>query len=396
MGRFWPLVERLRAELDDIEGIALDILDRSTIRSIDNEYDGIVVITAAEREWAPSDPALAADRMAALGRWRPLLGRLEKLFPHPTPQVTSTLEEAGGLGTRWLERPEDYDYDIPPTTTEAQRLLSDRFRALRGLVDLAAGGGDGPLRLVPDTNAVIGNPDLASYSRAVATTTFDVHLVPTVLRELDQLKDRSPSPDVRQKAQDFIRRLKGLRDKGSLATGVTLTKTIAVRAEPREIDARAQLDWLDPTVPDDRILGCALELQLRYPSSAIVLITSDLNLQNKADAAGVPYAETPPDPRSLRAKLKPTLGYRPSKEAGQVPVVVLNNDGPRAARDIEYQVVADGRPRITVGPWQVDRLDVGASDTRDLVFGGGPAVVSARWTDDDGSHEQSWTQTFTT
>ena len=47
------------------------------------------------------------------------------------------------------------------------------------------------------------------------------------------------------------------------------------------------------TVPDDRIVAAALRLQSDHPAGVVVLVTADLNLQNKAAAAGLPYAEPP-------------------------------------------------------------------------------------------------------
>lgn len=103
--------------------------------------------------------------------------------------------------------------------------------------------------------------DLASYARTAPSPTFTIHLVPTVLGELDDLKDRGRSQELRDQAQGVVRRLKGLRDKGNLATGVKVTKTITVQTEAREADVRGVLDWLDPAVPDDRLLAAALRLR---------------------------------------------------------------------------------------------------------------------------------------
>lgn len=50
---------------------------------------------------------------------------------------------------------------------------------------------------------------------------------------------------------------------------------------------------LDPAIPDDRILGSALELQREHPASAVVLVTGDINLQTKAELGGLPYIEPP-------------------------------------------------------------------------------------------------------
>jgi predicted ribonuclease YlaK len=114
-----------------------------------------------------------------------------------------------------------------------------------------------------------------------------------VLGELDELKDRGRTPDVREKAGKAVRRLKGYRDRGSLAEGVTVTGKIRLRLEHREVNAQSVLDWLDPAVPDDRIIAAALRLQSDHPAGLVILVTTDINLQNKADATGLPYAEPP-------------------------------------------------------------------------------------------------------
>lgn len=372
------------------------MLDRSGIRDTASGYGDIIVVTAPW-DWVPSDSALTATRMSLLARYRTWIARLEGLFPHPTPDVAERLREAGGLVARWLERPDVSDYELPGTVGEAKQILLARTSDLRRLIDLATDGAGSRLRLIPDTNALLGNPDLASYARSVGTSEFDVHFVPMVLRELDQLKDRAPSPEVREKAQAVIRRLKGLRDRGSLAAGVTLTRGITVLTEAAEVDPSLFVSWLDASVPDDRILGSALALQVRHPGSPVVLVTSDLNLQNKADAVGASYVETPPNPASLRATLKPEVGSRRSREAGFVRIVTLTNAGPKAARNVEYQLESvDGVfPRTKSGPWRLDRLDAGQQVVQDIIMmAGDEAVIRASWSDDLGTHEQKWTQSF--
>lgn len=66
---------------------------------------------------------------------------------------------------------------------------------------------------------------------------------------------------------------------------------IWLRLEHREVDARSILSSLDPASPDDRILAAALRLQSDNPAGVVVLVTADMNLQNKADVVGLPYAE---------------------------------------------------------------------------------------------------------
>jgi predicted ribonuclease YlaK len=61
-----------------------------------------------------------------------------------------------------------------------------------------------------------------------------------------------------------------------------------------ESNFQKTLHWLDSGNNDDRIIAGVLEVQRSNPSSMIVLMTSDINAQNKAEVAHLPYVE-PPD-----------------------------------------------------------------------------------------------------
>lgn len=386
-------LQRLRDELAAIRADMDVLLEASDIRYVNpNRPDSSVIfVSAADWGWAASEPETAAMQMALLARYRAWFDRLRLLFPHPTPAVERKIKDADKFVRRWTTRPDSYDHSIPRTVPEAKARSAKEFAAFDELLDLVARTGSDELRLVPDTNALIRNPDIGSYARAAPAKTFHVHLVPTVLGELDDLKDRGKTQELRDQAQAVVRRLKGLRDKGNLAIGVKLTKTITVRAEAREVDVRSVLDWLDPAVPDDRLLAAALRLQSDHPAGSVVLVTSDLNLQNKADAVGLPYIETPPTPASLRADLAASLAW-PSPTGP--PVIRLMNRGPATARHIVYSVATPPDsvpPYVRAGPWEVEKLGVGAVDTQVVIgFYGEVVVVTATWTDDDGTRDLSW------
>ena len=55
------------------------------------------------------------------------------------------------------------------------------------------------------------------------------------------------------------------------------------------------LEWLDPTSGDDRIIAGVIDAMRRFPRSTVVLVTADVNLQNKAAFASLPFVE-PPEP----------------------------------------------------------------------------------------------------
>ncbi len=92
----------------------------------------------------------------------------------------------------------------------------------------------------------------------------------------------------------IIRRIKGLRTRGRLTDGVTLVRDIStVQAIATEPKVTESLPWLDPANADDRILAAFIEVMRGQPGRASYLITRDINLQNKAEFAGLPFLEPP-------------------------------------------------------------------------------------------------------
>lgn len=396
---YTPYVQRLREELQRIYEDFSEVLRDSEIRYVNpnRSNSDFFFMGAADWGWAPSDPTTTVMRMKLKERYMDWHNRMRLLFPHPTPEVAKRLNDLSDFFLRWLDRPDSYDHSISKSVDQAQGVLKKNVQAFEELLNLSAGQGDGVLRLVPDTNSLIRNPDFASYSRAIGSINYWVHILPTVLRELDDLKDRGKTPELREHAQGVVRRLKGLRDKGRLAEGVKLTKTITVRLEHREVDAPSIVEWLDPTIPDDRIAAGALALQSAFPDGTVILVTSDLNLQNKADVLGLPYVETPPAVATLQAKLVPSINYRQA-EGQFVPVVDLKNEGPAAASGIRYQVESPSgsqHPSFTCGPWNVPRLVKDETERIDLFgFFTDEVRVLATWTDQDGDHKGEWVIRF--
>jgi predicted ribonuclease YlaK len=126
---------------------------------------------------------------------------------------------------------------------------------------------------------------------AVNAEAATIHLVPTVLAEIDNLKDQGRIPEVREKAAKLATRIKGLRDRGKLTQGVPVAGRITAIADPRDPSFEHLPAWLDSSTPDDRILASALVLQAAHPSAVVVLVAVDINIQNKAEACGLPYSE---------------------------------------------------------------------------------------------------------
>jgi predicted ribonuclease YlaK len=99
--------------------------------------------------------------------------------------------------------------------------------------------------------------------------------------------------DFRKKVDSVIKRIKGFRQQGNMREGITVNKTVTVKMQAEEPNFDETLSWLDRENADDRIIANALELQRKEPSSMVILVTADINYQNKAEAANLPFVEPP-------------------------------------------------------------------------------------------------------
>jgi len=276
----------LESDLTDLGAHFVELLDRSGIvYSPPDQFDRIVVITSSY-SWAKDDqlvPERAALRQR-LGEWAE---RLRVVWPNPLRETTNVIDEAVGRLSSLLTR--DGYFDTPSSIEEAKAWAATALTGLRRLIPETSVAPD--FFVVPDTNVLLRNPDVTALEGPCGTDRFIVVLVPTVLAELDEQKDRGRTPEVREAAAKALTRIKGLRDRGDLRMGVTVQKNITLRATHREPRAGDVLDWLDHSVPDDRILADALELQGQNSGDVVTLCTGDMNLQNKAAVAGLPFVD---------------------------------------------------------------------------------------------------------
>lgn len=147
--------------------------------------------------------------------------------------------------------------------------------------------------LVPDTNALVFNPNIEAW-KIPGSDIFKVVVVPVVFMELDQLKITHRNEDVRNKANKLIRKFQEYRRRGRLTDGVPIIKDkMYLQALAVEPDLDNSLPWLDKNNDDDRFIASAIEVFRKNPASPVTLLTSDINLQNKAEYAYIP-CESPP------------------------------------------------------------------------------------------------------
>ncbi len=151
----------------------------------------------------------------------------------------------------------------------------------------------GEATYVPDTNALLYNTKLEDWEFS-ETPKFTIALLPTVLSELDSLKVNHRNEDVRKKAEKLIRMIKEYRRRGKLTTGVTLVKGKSqIQALAIEPTMKESLPWLDSNNNDDRLLAGVIEVIRSRPRSPVIEVSRDINFQNKAEFANIPFVEPP-------------------------------------------------------------------------------------------------------
>jgi hypothetical protein len=137
--------------------------------------------------------------------------------------------------TKWIERSKP-DWSVPRALADAGVVFRKHVQPLVDL--LAPFQVPGPRVVVPDTNVILRNQELASWATTLGVDSYTVLLVPGVLAELDEQKLNHRNPDVREKAMTFSNRIRGWRNQGSLATGVRVQGNVFIRVVGGEPDRK--------------------------------------------------------------------------------------------------------------------------------------------------------------
>ncbi len=131
---------------------------------------------------------------------------------------------------------------------------------------------------VLDTNVLLHDPD-ALFSFEDNTVVIPIY----VIEEIDNFK--KDLSELGRNAREVSRHLDNLREKGSLATGVTLDNggLLRVAISGRQIPNMLRMEHN----MDSKILAVALNEHEQYPDVEVIFITKDTNLRVRADAVGL-------------------------------------------------------------------------------------------------------------
>ena len=279
---------RLRSDLNSLTQRLAALVEELPIKRLDR-YGGGVVIIAPEYYWGEPSAEQLNAQLAIKRDYEEWFDVFRSLFARATDDLHRRIREADQRLRMWIELRSNWSLQSdPPSNRDSLRNDAAHFIEILGIIEVS---GPMPPVLIPDTNAIVGNADPTQYRTIAGDGSFIFLLLPTVLAELDELKNTHRNPDFREKANKVITRVKGWRNQGTLRNGVTVDRTITVKAVAIEPDMQDTLTWLDKENRDDRIIASVLEVQSSYPNARVVLVTGDVNLSNKADLARIETSE---------------------------------------------------------------------------------------------------------
>jgi hypothetical protein len=134
------------------------------------------------------------------------------------------------------------------------------------------------------------------------------------------------------------------------------------------------LTWLDPTNRDDQFIASTIEVIRQNPRSRVTIVTRDINLQNKAELARLPFVE-PPDPPPQAAQIQPP---RRRIAPPEIRILEINPTGGSADKiDFVTQIQNYGEKpaRVTIAASVGRELVACRPSTLDLLVNKEPSVV---------------------
>lgn len=278
-------IERLEKKLIDMEPIIDKMMDNSSIyyRDPNAGNSGVYFIGASVYHWGTKDEK---GQILAKEHYRKFYENFELLFENVHSNTLKKIQRSNKSIINLIEQ------NIAPSSIESgKRLFRNETKVFKGILDLFKSGIKRNI-VVPDTNSIIQFPNPSSYKSITSNEELYFVILPTVLSELDKHKITHRNDDFRKKVTSVVKRLKGYRKQGNVLDGVTVDKTITVKMIATEPNFNKTLAWIDSGNNDDRIIANALELQIKHPCDNVVLVTSDINLQNKAQMANLSVFDT--------------------------------------------------------------------------------------------------------
>src|SRR6266702_2730584 len=227
-------VEHLEQLLQSIENQVIEMLDASTIEKRYQDPFSEVVFIANDYYWGKTNEKQKHVQLKLLRSYLSWFEHFQLLFHDSPKDIQKQITDTHTAVKKWIEKTNGWN--VPPTIEEAKRIFREQLQTYYSLLQVFKRSDKAEIILVPDTNALIMCPDIASYAAAIGQADYTVVILPTVLSELDNLKIVHRNDDFR----DYSPRLKpwASRGKPTLCNPTALMFKAALRS--RSLERRQQ------------------------------------------------------------------------------------------------------------------------------------------------------------
>ncbi|ASB50422.1 hypothetical protein CDL62_15790 [Alkalitalea saponilacus] len=272
-------INKLNSQIENIILTIDEMLNNSSVYYNDwNKGSDVVILGLSPYHWRQKDEK---TQMVAKLKYSNFVESFELLLRHANPKTKQDILNAKRNIINLINQK-----SAPKTIEAGKQNCRAYFSVFTKFIELHANENIKTV-IVPDTNSLIQYPEPISYKSISQSENYEFIILPTVLSELDKHKITHRNEEFRKKVTSVIKRLKGYRNQGDVLTGVTVNRNITLKMIATEPNFEKSLSWLDPQNNDDRIIANVLELQVSNPSDNIIFVTSDINLQNKAELANL-------------------------------------------------------------------------------------------------------------
>ena len=247
---------RLRSDWNSLTQRLSDLVRELPIRQRSEDRPGVFIV-APDYGWGEPSAEQSNVQLSIKRDYDEWFEILHSVFAKAPNDLSRKLKKADQRLRMWIELRPNWLLQANSASNEVH--LRDDAKHFMELLAIIEAGRPVPPILIPDTNAIIASPDPTEYRTLVDNDSFIFLMLPTVLAELDTLKNSHQNPAFRTKVNKVITRIKGWRNQGTLRDGVTVDRTITVKAIASEPNMQNALTWLDKDNRDDRIIASVLE-----------------------------------------------------------------------------------------------------------------------------------------
>jgi len=269
--------------------LELELIEKSSILKHQKDPEGVFIMIQPPYYWAKKEQSNLKIQMELKDRFIKFIAQINSLFVNAPDYIISQINEINDFILSWIDQKESYE--IPGTIEAAKAVFLEKVNPLFSILDSLNMSSSTRNLLVPDTNVLIDFPDILKYNDIFKIRNSIIVLIPTVLSELDDLKRKRNDINLVNKVKESISTIKKLRNKGNFLDGINVTKSIKLMTIVEVSSKNSPLSILESENKDDKILTSVLEIQRKYPTDCVYLLTSDIHLQTKAESLSISFLE---------------------------------------------------------------------------------------------------------